>query len=370
VGLLGLLACAPGSPSSAVSPAAGAEGEQVLDARRAGHGEASGALGPGDFSAERAWANLESIVEVGPRPAASPAAAAARNFVENRLAASGLELEELEFELPAAAASGNGDDAPRHATSLLARLDGPTPDLLLVAAPYTSPAREGASDAGANQGGSGAAVALELARALAEGERRYSYLFAFIAGDGDGVDPVAGSRELARVLAQRGLLERSRAALFLDRVGDAELRIARDLHSSGPYRDIVWERARARGHAAVFAEDGFDATAGGHRVLYEAGLSQIVALIGSSHAADLPPGEHARRESDELAHCAPESLGIVGTVALDALRTIESRLDRLDRYSSSPADMTRSSDRDREAASLTTPRAQSLPASDDAEGSR
>jgi hypothetical protein len=271
-----------------------------------------------------------------------------------------LHLEELEFELELPV----GSERRRRVASLLARLDGPSEDLLLIAAPYTSPERDGASSRGVNEGASGSAVALELARALAEGERHYSYLFAFIAGDGVFDDPVAGSRELARELARRGLLERARAGLFLDRVGGEELQIARDLHSSGPYRDIVWETARERGFADVFASDGFDAPEGGHRALSAAGFRQVVALIDPGRDRGDPT--RSRTEPDDLAHCSPESLGIVGVVALDALRAIEARLDRIDRYASAPAGAARASQRDREAASVTAPRVEAAPASDGA----
>lgn len=323
-------------------------------------------VAPSDFSAERAWANLESIVALGPRPADGPAAAAARIYLTNRLVASGLQIEEIELDLEPPA----GSDRRRRVASLLARLDGRSKDWLLVAAPYTSPEREGAALPGANEGGSGAAIILELARALAEGDRAYSYLFAFVAGDGVDNDPVAGSRELARELVRRGLLESARAGLFLDRVGDAELLLARDLHSSGPYRAIVWQSARDQGYASVFATDGFDAPEGGHRALSEAGFRQIVALIDSGHDRDTLSGWRARRQVDDLAHCAPESLGIVGTVALDALRTIETRLEQIDRYSSAPADAAVSGEHDLEPASSGAPRVGLAPASAGTGGSQ
>ena len=310
---------------------------------------------PSDFSTERAWANLESIVALGPRPADGPAAASARIYLTNRLAASGLQVEEVEFELPA------GSDGRRRVASLLARLAGRSEDWLLVAAPYTSPEHEGIALAGANEGGSGAAIALELARALAEGERAYSYL--------DG-DPVAGSRELAAEFVRRGLLASARAGLFLDRVGDAELILARDLHSSGPYRAIVWQSARDAGYASVFAADGFDAPEGGHRALSEAGFRQVVALIDAGHDRDTLLGAHAGGQADDLAQCAPESLGIVGTVALDALHTIEARLEQIDRYSSAPAEAARSYERERAADAAGAPRVALPPASAGGGGSR
>ena len=96
------------------------------------------------------------------------------------------------------------------------------------------------------------------------------------------------------------------------------------------------QSARARGHGAFFASEEFDAPLAGHREFSEAGLRQVVALIDVSHGGVAAPGEHARSASDDLAHTSQESLGIVGVVSLDALRTIESRLARIDRYSREP----------------------------------
>lgn len=348
--LVALLACAPQTSPDVRESTHGAGAADDLPERRPVHGEVDA------FSPERAWVNLEAIASRDPRTLDSAAAEATRTYLRNRLLASGLQLAELEFELalpepaPAGSAGEGGQGGPlvvrkRNVTSLLARLKGDSDDLLLVAAPYTSPEIDGRALGGSNAGGSGAAVALELARALAEGDRRYSYLFAFIAGDGVDADPAAGSRALAAELERRRILERVRAGMFLDRVGRAELRIARDLQSSGPYRDLVWETARDAGHGDAFADDGFASPDGGHSALRDAGLRQLVALIE-------PPGVDAPPAAAGIADCSPESLAVVGDVALDSLRRIEDRLARLDHYGAAPADATRRSERDREAAAV------------------
>ena len=139
--------------------------------------------GAATFSPERAWLHLESIVRRGPRPAGGEEAASVRTYLRNRLRASGFQVEIVEhpldapFPAPAGEAGAPAGEAGRLVKSLVARLPGPSEDLVLVVAPYTSPEPGGVPLPGANAGGSGAAVALELARALAEGPRHYSYLF-------------------------------------------------------------------------------------------------------------------------------------------------------------------------------------------------
>jgi len=307
------------------------------------------------FSPERAWFHLESIVRRGPRPAGGEQAAAVRTYLQNRLRASGFQVEIVEHALDAPLPAPDGDGpaqepaAGRLVKSLVARLPGPSADLVLVAAPYTSPEPSGIPLPGANAGGSGAAVALELARALAEGTRHYSYLFVFVAGDGVGAAPLEGSREVALHLARSGALAQARAGLFLDRVGDAELLVRRDLHSSAPYRDIVWEQAEARGYGGAFASEGFAELVAGHRAFGSAGLRQMVALVAPASAGF---GDGTGSSEEALATCSSESLAAVGRVSLGSLRAIESRLDRIDRYAASPAPTTARDARDREAASI------------------
>jgi hypothetical protein len=294
---------------------------------------------------------LESIVRRGPRPAGGEEAAAVRTYLRNRLRASGFQVEIVEHALgaPFPGPAEQGGAPGRRVKSLVARLPGPSEDLVLVAAPYTSPERGGIPLPGANAGGSGAAVALELARALAEGPRHYSYLFVFVAGDGVGAAPLEGSREVAHHLARSGALARARAGLFLDRVGDAELLVRRDLHSSAPYRDIVWEQAEAHGYGDAFASEGFAELVAGHRAFGSAGLRQMVALVAPVSDG---VGDVTGSSEDALATCSSESLAAVGRVSLGSLRAIETRLDRMDRYAASPAPTIARDARDREAASI------------------
>ena len=72
----------------------------------------------------------------------------------------------------------------------------------------------------------------------------------------------------------------------------------------------------------AIASEGFDSPDAGHRALRSAGLRQLVALNDSGRARVDPPEGAAVRLDD----CSQESLEIVGSVALDSLREIESRL--------------------------------------------
>ena len=48
------------------------------------------------------------------------------------------------------------------------------------------------------------------------------------------------------------------------------------------------------------------------------------------------PGRYAASERDNLEHCSPDSLGVVGEVTLEGLSRIAARLSRIDRFRESP----------------------------------
>ena len=255
-------------------------------------------------------------------------------------------------------AAGAGDAA--ELVSVLAHSNAARDEVLLFVAPYTRSTRSDGPVFCGNEGGSGAAVALELARALvrqpgrydaAGNPRGYALYFAFVSGDGAFADPLAGSSSLAKELARRGILERVRAGFFVDRVGAADLRVARDLNSSRSYREAVWQAARELGYANSFESDGFVTPVAGHRSFQEAGVGQMVALLGSASAGDASPDDPGRSTGEAAESCSRESLAVIGEVLLEAAREIEGRLLQIDRFVQAPAAVTAASGPERRAAS-------------------
>lgn len=311
------------------------------------------ALPPGQFDVSRAWGNLEELLAGGARPPGSEAAQRARTFLVDELARAGLNTEQV---VHSAAAAGEAAEF----TSVLAYSAAADRDILLFVAPYTSPIRPLGPVPGGNEGASGAAVVLELARALVRQPGRqdaagsptgYALYFAFVSGDGAFADPLAGSRSLAEELARRGILERVRAGFFVDRVADTDLRIARDLNSSRSYREAVWLAARKLGHADSFENDGFATPVAGHLAFQAAGVGQMVALVDPAYGGDAAPGDLGRSAGEATENCSSESLAVVGEVMLLAGREIEERLMQIDRFAQAPAAVTAASGPERRAAS-------------------
>lgn len=304
---------------------------------------------PGEFHVSRVWRDVEALLSEAARAPGSDGAERAREYLAEELEQAGLRIEEIVHTVSPLRGADVEPHAPAPLTSLLAISEQDAKgaaELLLFVAPYTTTSVPGYS-ASVGEGGSGAAVLLELARALASrpvAPEGYAHAFLFVSGDGDPGDPTAGSRSVSELLGQRDILDRVRAGVFIDRVCDPDLRLVRDLYSSRNYREIIWRAARELGHTGVFAGAGLDSPNAGHRAFLAAGVGQMAALVGSGGTA-----------ADSLASCSLESLAAVGAVVMEASGIVETRLAQIDRFAAAPAAVTASDERERRAASWREP---------------
>ena len=124
---------------------------------------------PSQFSGERAWEHLERLVEIGPRVSGTPGAEAARSYIRAQLEAVGLEPRPLSFDVQLAVAAeevAEGETRKLSFESILAEIPGESTDLVVLAAPFDSRHFASFTHVGANNGASGAALLLEMARVL------------------------------------------------------------------------------------------------------------------------------------------------------------------------------------------------------------
>lgn len=298
----------------------------------------------GSFSAENAWAHLVALTSIGPRVSGGEGAAQARAYIAGRLSELGLATEERKLTVTL-------DSGERFEVfNLTAILPGASSDEIVLAAPYDSAHHETFTFVGANEGASGAAVLLELARVIQLHPLPYTTRLVFLDGEarvGRGAPTdenvrSIGSSGLAQTFQHDGTAKRVRLLVVIDRVGDRDLRIARDLRSHRIYREEFWRAASRLGHTDVFqASAGYETFEGGHEAFINSGLRKVVALSDTSHGGDESPGPYAHTEDDSLENCSPESLAIVGSVMLEALDAIGARLAKIDRFSQEPlADVT------------------------------
>jgi hypothetical protein len=132
-------------------------------------------------------------------------------------------------------------------------------------------------------------------------------------------------------------LDAVRLLVLLNRVSDADLRIARDRFSHRIYRDEIWRVAADLGHGDVFPPAAeFEAPVAGHRSFIDRGMRRTVAIVdphfGAEGASDL--ADHS--EEDTLERSSLRSLEVVGNVILRSLESITARLVKIDRFSESP----------------------------------
>ena len=294
---------------------------------------------PGDvFSKDLAWGDLEFLAALGPRPPGSDAAAGARRHLRDRLEGWGIEVRDLTTELEV---EGGEKLALDH---LAATIPGRSADRFVLVAPYDSGAYAEFAFRGVNDGASGAALLVEVARVLAGRELPYTIDLVWLAGEGRlggalGADSDLrwlGSASLAEQWRSEGRLDGIRLLVSFNRVCDADLQIARDLGSHRAHREEFWRAARRLGRGSEFPPAApYESFVSSHTAFERSGLRRIVVIEDTAFGGDEPPGVHAG-EGDSIEHCSAASLESVGVVALEALETIAKRLAKIDRFARAP----------------------------------
>ena len=262
-----------------------------------------------------AFRHLERLVALGPRPAGSAVGARARDYIVATLKAAGVEVrvEPFEAETP---------DGRLRMANVVGIARGRRPDVIMLAGHYDTKLFREFRFVGANDGGSSAALLLELARQLAAAPREYTYWIAFFDGEEaraswTAQDSLYGSRRMAETLARGGRLPR--ALIVVDMIGDRDLGIKRESFSTEALTDILWASARRLGHDAHFLSDTMPVE-DDHVPFLRAGVPAALLID-----FDFPPWHTA---DDTLDKVSARSLQIVGDVVLDALPSVEWWLSR------------------------------------------
>jgi glutaminyl-peptide cyclotransferase len=266
------------------------------------------------FDAQRAFRDLRAQVAIGPRPAGSPASRRAQRLIVERLHATGIRDVHIQ----------------RPYRNVVARIPGTEPGTVVVGAHYDTKDKPGF--VGANDGASGVAVVLELARTLPsplDGPSIDLVLFdAEEAPPGESFESGGdrGSRQFVRYARDGGKqgspeLASIRAMVLFDMVGDCDLDIPREANSdpdlyaafAGAADEESGSQAPFVGEAAGVLDD--------HTPFIQAGVP-AVDLIDFDYGPGPSPGAWWHTRADSLAHVCASSLGAVGVPALAALPTI------------------------------------------------
>jgi hypothetical protein len=258
-----------------------------------------------DFSGEKAFAHVQAMVDLGPRPPGSEAIEKTRAYLIKQLEDAGWKVERQNFS----------DETPRgkvQFVNLLATFGPPGAPSFLACSHYDTKTFDNARFVGANDAGSSTGVLLELARVLVlrpelankvelvffDGEEAYE---AFTDTDG-----LFGSRYFAKQLVAQDKAKLFRGGILFDMVGDKSLTITLPPDSPPELASGIFASADAlklRKHFTYFASDITD----DHTPLNEIGIP-VIDLIDF----DYPPWHTPADTIDKL---SAESLRITGAVA-------------------------------------------------------
>ncbi len=271
---------------------------------------------PAKFDGARAFTDLRKMVEIGPRPAGSPAIEKTRDYIRKELAAAGLKVEDQAFDARTPLGTV-------HMVNLRATLSGTAQGhgRIVIGGHYDTKLVKDHPFVGASDAASSAAFLLELARALKGRTNSLPIELLFLDGEEAvvewrGQDHTYGSRYYVEQLKKAGTTKEVRAFILVDMIGDANLGIRREQNSTPWLTDAVWSAAR-RLNRPEFLEEATPIE-DDHLEFLEAGIPSVDIID-----LDYPQWHTAE---DTLEHVAAKSLQTVGDVLLAALPAIEQRL--------------------------------------------
>lgn len=284
------------------------------------------------FDGDRAFADLVDLVRIGPRPPGSPGAESARTLIRERLRQAGWVTRNHDFT---AQPPGRPSVAM---TNVIGARQGARDDLIVVGAHYDTKAIPGVRFLGANDGASGTAVLLELARQLGAGPLPCEVWLVFFDGEeafGPQItraDGLYGSRALADSLAADGTLARVAALLVVDMVGDADLNLMEDRNSSAALRGIAREAAMELGLASLLGDPaGARQLTDDHVPFLRKGVSEVLLLIDFEYGARTAPGPWWHTAADDLDKVSAESLNSAGRLLVEVVQRTARRLGESER---------------------------------------
>jgi hypothetical protein len=251
------------------------------------------------FDGVRALGDVQRQVDFGPRTPGSVAHAQVLKWIEAELTSAGWTVERQ-----TTASMGH------QITNLIAWRSG-SPQVLvgahfdtrIIADRDPLPELRAQPGPGANDGASGVAVLLELARTL-PAESIPVWLVFFDAEDNGRIpqwDWILGSRAFVDTMSTP-----PQKMILLDMVGDTDLRIPMEGHSDPDLRLSIWATAARLGHDDVFVPELGGAILDDHVPFLEAGIPAVDIID-----IDYPYWHTTADTPDKL---SSESLQIVGDV--------------------------------------------------------
>jgi glutaminyl-peptide cyclotransferase len=272
-----------------------------------------------EFDGQKAFAEVEALVQFSPRDAGTPEGWKAAKHIFQRLETYGVDADMDTF-------TDRTPDGEKTMINVIGMLPGKTDEWIILGSHFDT--MPGIDDfQGANDSGSSTGILLELARMLGDSGivPDLGIMLAFFDGE-EGIagyipgDGLHGSRRMARQLVASGDHKKIKAMILLDMVGDKDLKITIPNNSA---RDLVQETLTAA-HALGY-RDHFTLSRSiitdDHVPFLEIGIPAI-DLIDFKYGSEPGLNDHWHTEADHLENISAESLGISGSVTLQLLKQI------------------------------------------------
>lgn len=315
--LLFLLMLALATPACSQAPTAPPakkpEAKPAVSAAAAAHGAGVEEGAAPRINATRAMQYVREIVGMGPRPVGSSGHRKLESYLRSQLKADSVEVDEFTAATPAGA-------FPMH--NYLARYPGTKDGVIVIATHYDTlfPQKD---FVGANDGGSGSGLLLELANQF-RGRRREGPSVWLVWLDGEeafqkwsATDSLYGSRHLAERWQKDGTAKKIQAFILLDMIGDADLNVDRDSNSTPALLAVIQQAATRLGYQSHFFRREIEVD-DDHRPFAAAGVP-VADLIDFDYGYG---NAFWHSKEDTLDKLSPRSLGIVGDVVLESVRML------------------------------------------------
>lgn len=226
--------------------------------------------GPLAFDGNRAFADVETQVAFGPRSPGTPGHDRLRAWIQNEVVAAGWQVEV------------QASETMGHTVYNIIAKNSDQPPQIIVGAHYDSrifadhdpdPAKQTEPVPAANDGASGVAVLLELARTLPK-DTVPVWLVFFDAEDNgriEGWDWILGSREFVK----NNPTLRPDAVVIVDMIGDADLNIYKEKNSNAAITDEIWAVAKELGYEDKFIPEYKFSMLDDHTPFLESGIPAV-----------------------------------------------------------------------------------------------
>ena len=263
-----------------------------------------------DFNSARAYSDVKYQVSLGPRIPGTQGQDQILKWLNAELTQYKwdveLQVHEIKGKTITNLIASRGEDGQyillgaHYDTRIFADLD-PDPELRKLPVP------------GANDGGSGVAVLLEMARILPDDLPMPVQIVFFDAEDNGGIgdwDWILGSRAFVQQLEIP-----PEAAIIVDMIGDADLKIYKEHNSNDDLMEQIWEQARLLGYDEVFLSEFKNSVLDDHTPFIEAGIPAVDIID-----LDYPYWHTTADTADKV---SVESLQIVGDTLLTWILSLE-----------------------------------------------